>query len=68
MKKPVYMCTVESDSTFPREYPVSTRSAMKCSGRFGRCEGGEIVTVREPSGKPISRVCYIGYRWCQITI
>lgn len=68
MKKPVYMCIVESDSTFPREYPVSTRSAMKCSARFGRCESGEIVTVRDSSGKPISRVMHIGYRWCQITI
>lgn len=53
-----YICTVTSNSTSPREYTVSTRSAMKCADMYGRAEGGEVVTVCNKSGRVLSRVDY----------
>ena len=49
-------CVIESNISYPREYDVKTSSAMKCADAYGRCEGGEIVTVYSPSGKPLSQV------------
>lgn len=51
-----YICTIESNSTYGREYEVDTKSAMKCAQIYGRCEGGEVITVSTKSGKPISQV------------
>lgn len=59
-----YICTVSSWTTTDRNYTVRTRSAMKCSEKYGRCEDGEQITVRTYSGKILSRVIYyagIGY-------
>lgn len=53
-------CIIESHSSFPREYEVQTKSALKCAKEFGRCEGGEIVRVYAPRGKLISEA-----RWTQ---
>ena len=41
----MYICKITSNSSLEREYEVKTKSAMKCAQEFGRCEGGEIVTV-----------------------
>lgn len=57
MKK-TYICIVESNSSYPREYPVTTSSAYKAAGLYGRCEGGETVTIVNKSGRVISRVQY----------
>ena len=46
MKK--YIITVVSNSTNEREYETSSRSAMRAAKQFGRCEGGERVTVWTP--------------------
>ena len=63
MKK--YICIIESNSSFPREYEVETSSAMKCANELGRLEGGETVTVYNKSkSKVIGRVKWspeIGY-------
>ena len=53
-----YICTISSNSSNEREYEVSTRSAMKAAMEFGRCEGGETVTILTKSGNPISRVIW----------
>lgn len=52
----IYICTITSNSTHPREYEVETKSAMKCAELYGRAEGGEVVTVQTKSGKPVSGV------------
>ena len=41
----MYKVIVESDMSYPREYEQKSRSAMKAAEKFGRCEGGEIVSV-----------------------
>ena len=56
MKK--YIITVVSNSTNEREYTTSSRSAMRAAEQFGRCEGGERVTVWTRGGKAISRVVW----------
>ena len=56
MKK--YSITVVSNSTNEREYTTSSRSAMRAAKQFGRCEGGERVTVWTRGGKAISRVVW----------
>lgn len=53
-------CIITSNFSYGREYEVKTSSAMKCAETYGRCEGGEVVTVLSPSGKPLSQV-----RWTQ---
>ena len=50
------ICTITSNSSYGREYEVSTTSAMKAAEQYGRAEGGEIVTVATKSGKILSRV------------
>ena len=54
----MYICTIYSNSSHEREYKVDTRSAMKCADKYGRCEGGEVVTVRRKCGTIISRVIW----------
>lgn len=49
-------CVITNDFSLGREYEVKTTSAMRCAEEYGRCEGGETVTVFSPSGKPISQV------------
>ena len=58
MKKPEYTCIITSNFSWGREYTVTTKSAMKCANLYGRCEGGEVVTIQTKSGRIISRVRY----------
>ena len=53
MKKK-YIITVINPTAY-REYETSSRSAMRAAKQFGRCEGGERVTVWTRGGKAISR-------------
>lgn len=54
----MYICTITSNTTNTRTYDVETKSAMKCAALYGRCEGGEVVTVRAASGKALSSVAW----------
>lgn len=54
----MYICTIYSNFSYGREYEVNTKSAMKCADMYGRCEGGEVVTVSTKSGKVLSRVVW----------
>ena len=56
MKKK-YIITV-INPTACREYETSSRSAMRAAKQFGRCEGGERVTVWTRGGKAISRAVW----------
>ena len=56
MKKK-YIITVINPTAY-REYETSSRSAMRAAKQFGRCEGGERVTVWTRGGKAISRVVW----------
>lgn len=57
MKK--YKCVIWSNSSYPREYEVSTRSAMKAAKDLGRCEGGEVVQIEAlTTGRVLSRVLW----------
>ena len=51
-----YICEIYSNSSNGREYTVTTKSAMECAHLYGRCEGGEVVTVRTKSGRILSCV------------
>lgn len=52
-----YKAIIESNSADAREYIVSSSSAMKAAQEYGRCEGGEVVTVTTvKSGRVLSRV------------
>ena len=53
-----YMCTVSDNNSIGSEYLVSTRSAMECAKKYGKCEQGESVTVRTLQGKPLSCVLW----------
>ena len=50
-----YIATVYSNSTHEREYEFNSRSAINAANLYGRCESGEVVTVRTLSGREISR-------------
>lgn len=51
----MYICKVYSNSSHERVYEVETKSAMKCAQEYGRCEGGEVVTVvTKKSGRILS--------------
>lgn len=54
----MYTCTITSNSDYGRTYEVATASAIKCAEMFGRCEGGEVITVRRKSGRILSRAIY----------
>ena len=51
-----YIITIASNSTHERIYTTDSRSAMKAAEQYGRCEGGETVTVWTKSGKALSQV------------
>lgn len=53
-----YIVTINSNSSCEREYTTDSRSAMRAAEQFGRCEGGERVTVWTRGGKAISRVVW----------
>ena len=67
----MYICTIYSNFSHGREYEVETKSAMKCADLYGRCEGGEVITVSTKSGKDISRVVWTpedGGRYIRVTV
>lgn len=51
----MYKCIIWSNSSNGREYETATRSAIKAAAEFGRCEGGEVVEIRNQSGRVLSR-------------
>lgn len=51
----MFKCIISSNSSHAREYRVSTRSAVKAAQELGRCEGGEVVEIRNQSGRLLSR-------------
>ena len=52
-----YKAIITSNSSDAREYIVSSSSAMRAAQEYGRCEGGEVVTVTTvKSGRDVSRV------------
>lgn len=66
-----YICTISSNSSYEREYTVETKSAMKCADKLGRCEGGEVVTVRTKSGRILTRVMWspeMGGRYYRVSV
>ena len=54
----MYKCIITSDSSAGREYEVNTKSAYKAAQEFGRCEGGETVTITSKGGRELSRVIW----------
>lgn len=44
-----YICIITSNSSNGREYEVNTSSARKAAQTYGRCEGGEKVTILNKS-------------------
>ena len=67
----MYICKIWSNSSAGREYEVSTKSAMKAAQEFGRCEGGETVTITTKSGRELSRVIWTpenGGRYIRVNI
>ena len=65
-------CVIWSDSSYPREYRVNTRSAMAAAGEFGRGEGGEVVQIETmTTGRVISRVQWTpedGGKYIRVTV
>ncbi len=55
----MYKCTIKSNSSYPREYTMESKSAMKAAELWGRAEGGEVITVTTMGGKRISRVMWV---------
>lgn len=51
----MYKCIIWSNSSNGREYEVNTKSAYKAAQELGRCEGGEVVEIRNQSGRVLSR-------------
>jgi len=51
----MYKCIITSNNSNGREYEVKTKSAMVAAKELGRCEGNEIVTIYNKSGKAISQ-------------
>lgn len=58
MSTRTYLCTVSSDSTEEKVYPVSSRSALKAAQKYGKAEGNETVTIRTYSGHILSRAMW----------
>lgn len=66
-----YIATVYSNSTHEREYEFNSRSAINAANLYGRCESGEVVTVRTMSGREISRAIWTpenGGRYLRVTV
>ena len=54
-----YICIITSNGTNGREYEVNTSSARKAAQTYGRCEGGEKVTILNKSRtKIVSQVAW----------
>lgn len=67
----MYKCIIASNSSAGREYDVNTKSAMKAAQEFGRCEGGETVTITTKGGRELSRVIWTpedGGRYIRVNI
>lgn len=67
----MYKCIITSDSSAGREYDVNTKSAMKAAQEFGRCEGGETITITTKGGRELSRVIWTpenGGRYIRVNI
>ena len=58
MSSRTYLCYINSNNTEERIYTVTTRSAMKAAQKYGRCEGGEQITIRTHSGQTLSKVIW----------
>lgn len=66
-----YIATVYSNSTHEREYEFNSRSAINAANLYGRCESGEVVTVRTMSGREISRAIWTpenGGRYLRVAV
>lgn len=65
-------CVIWSDSSYPREYKVHTRSAMTAAQELGRCESGEVVQIETmTTGRVISRVQWTpedGGKYIRVTV
>lgn len=65
-------CVIWSNSSYPREYRVHTRSAMTAAKEFGRCESGEVVQIETmTTGRVISRVQWTpedGGKYIRVTV
>ena len=67
----MYKCIITSNSSAGREYDVNTKSALKAAQEFGRCEGGETVTITTKGGRELSRVIWTpesGGRYIRVNI
>ena len=53
-----YIITITSNCSNGREYETDSKSAMKAAEQYGRYEGGEIIQVKNKSGKVLSEVRY----------
>ncbi len=49
-----YICKIESNSSYTREYEVETSSAINAAKKLGRCEDGEAIQITNKSGRVIS--------------
>ena len=58
MSSRTYLCYINSNNNEERIYTVTTRSAMKAAQKYGRCEGGESISVRTHSGQTLSKVIW----------
>ena len=58
MSSRTYLCYIDSNSTDQRIYTVTSRSATEAAKKYGRCEGGEQITVRTHSGQILSKVLW----------
>ena len=66
-----YIATISSNSSHEREYTTDSRSALNAANLYGRCESGEVVTVRTMSGKEISRAVWTpenGGRYLRVAV
>lgn len=70
MKK--YKCVIWSNSSYPREYEVNSKSVMQAAKDLGRCEGGEVVQIETlTTGRVLSRVIWTpesGGEYIRVTI
>ena len=54
-----YDVFIYSNSSHERKYETDSTSAMKAAAKFGRCEGGEVVSVvRKRTGQLLSRAVW----------
>ena len=53
-----FVCTVESNTSNPREYDVNSRNIVALANKYGRGECGETVTVTDRAGKTVSKAIW----------